>query len=119
MEFNLLVGDRLNFGTCKFKMAIFKSVQVIAENIRFASLYVQNIFMHELEHGLNYQICNSTWDTRRERKYSAKFTNMGWCKNLGFLHTNEDTSTFLTNGFSHHYHLEGSTFIFRGIRSDF
>ena len=26
---------------------------------------------------------------------------------------------FLMNGFSHHYHFEESTFIFRGIRSDF
>ena len=26
---------------------------------------------------------------------------------------------YLTNGFSHHYHLGESTFIFRGIRSDF
>ena len=26
---------------------------------------------------------------------------------------------YLTNGFSHHYHLEESTFSFRGVRSDF
>ena len=26
---------------------------------------------------------------------------------------------YLTNGFSHHYHLVESTFIFRGVRSDF
>ena len=26
---------------------------------------------------------------------------------------------YMTNGFSHHYHLEESTFIFRGVRSDF
>ena len=26
---------------------------------------------------------------------------------------------YLTNGISHHYHLGESTFIFRGIRSDF
>ena len=26
---------------------------------------------------------------------------------------------YLTNGFSHHYHLGESTFIFRGVRSDF
>ena len=26
---------------------------------------------------------------------------------------------FLTNGFSHHYHLGKSTFIFRDVRSDF
>ena len=26
---------------------------------------------------------------------------------------------YLTNGFSHHYYLEESTFIFRGVRSDF
>ena len=26
---------------------------------------------------------------------------------------------YLTNGFSHHYHLDESTFIFRGVRSDF
>ena len=26
---------------------------------------------------------------------------------------------YLTNGFSHHYHLGESTFIFRGIRGDF
>ena len=26
---------------------------------------------------------------------------------------------YLTNGFSHHYHLGQSTFIIRGIRSDF
>ena len=26
---------------------------------------------------------------------------------------------YLTNGFSHYYHLGESTFIFRGIRSDF
>ena len=26
---------------------------------------------------------------------------------------------YLTNGFSHHYHLDESTFIFRGVRSNF
>ena len=26
---------------------------------------------------------------------------------------------YLTNGFSHYYHLGESTFIFRGVRSDF
>ena len=26
---------------------------------------------------------------------------------------------YLTNGFSHHYHLDDSTFSFRGVRSDF
>ena len=26
---------------------------------------------------------------------------------------------YLTNGFSHHYHLGESTLIFRGVRSDF
>ena len=26
---------------------------------------------------------------------------------------------YLTNGFSHRYHLDESTFIFRGVRSDF
>ena len=26
---------------------------------------------------------------------------------------------YLTNGFSHHYHLGESTFIFRGVRGDF
>ena len=26
---------------------------------------------------------------------------------------------YLMNGFSHHYHLGQSTFIFRGVRSDF
>ena len=26
---------------------------------------------------------------------------------------------YLMNGFSHHYHLDESTFIFRGVRSDF
>ena len=26
---------------------------------------------------------------------------------------------YLTNGFSHHYHLGESTFIFRGVKSDF
>ena len=26
---------------------------------------------------------------------------------------------YLTNGFSHYYHLSDSTFIFRGVRSDF
>ena len=29
------------------------------------------------------------------------------------------SSIYLTNGFSHHYHLSKSTFIFRGVRSDF
>ena len=28
-------------------------------------------------------------------------------------------NTYLMNGFSHHYHLGESTFIFRGVRSDF
>ena len=26
---------------------------------------------------------------------------------------------YLMNGFAHHYQLDGSTFIFRGVRSDF
>ena len=38
IEVNLLVGDRLFFVTCKFEMAIFNIVQVMAENIRFAFL---------------------------------------------------------------------------------
>ena len=28
-------------------------------------------------------------------------------------------NSYMTNGFSHHYHLEESAFIFRGVRSDF
>ena len=33
----------------------------------------------------------------------------------GFLSFNP----YLTNGFSHHYQLDESTFIFKGVRSDF
>ena len=29
------------------------------------------------------------------------------------------SNTYLTNGFSHHYHLGDSIFIFKGVRSDF
>ena len=32
---------------------------------------------------------------------------------------NEMINSYLTNGFSHHYHLGESTFIFRGVRNDF
>ena len=45
VKFNLLVGDRLFFFICKFEMAIFQIVQVMAENIRFAFLYVLSIFL--------------------------------------------------------------------------
>ena len=30
-----------------------------------------------------------------------------------------ELNPYLTNGFSHHYHLDEYTFIFRGVRSDF
>ena len=28
-------------------------------------------------------------------------------------------NSYLTNGFSHHYHLGGSSFVFRGVRCNF
>ena len=31
----------------------------------------------------------------------------------------DNINPYLTNGFSHHYHLGESTFMFRGIRSNF
>ena len=31
----------------------------------------------------------------------------------------QTVNPYLTNGFSHHYHLDVSIFIFRGVRSDF
>ena len=31
----------------------------------------------------------------------------------------ENINPYLTNGFSHHYQLDESTFIFRGVKSDF
>ena len=48
MEFNLLVGDMLFLLTCKFEMAIFKIVQVMIENIRFAFLYVLSTFNEQI-----------------------------------------------------------------------
>ena len=37
----------------------------------------------------------------------------------GVLSYNKLVNPYLTNGFYHHYHLGESTFIFRGVRSDF
>ena len=45
MDFSLLVGDTSVFDSRKFEMEIVKIVQVIAENIRFAFLYVLSIFI--------------------------------------------------------------------------
>ena len=40
--------------------------------------------------------------------------------NSGACHCNTiGINPYLTNGFSHHYQLGESTFIFRGVRSDF
>ena len=50
MEFNLLVADMLFCVTCKFEIAIFKSVQVTAENVRFAFLYVLSILCKNHTH---------------------------------------------------------------------
>ena len=36
-----------------------------------------------------------------------------------FNHVDSLINSYLTNGFSHHYQLGESTFIFRGVRSDF
>ena len=36
-----------------------------------------------------------------------------------YLHGVSHFNPYLTNGFSHHYRLGESTFIFRGVRSDF
>ena len=59
---------------------------------------------------------------------------MGVCSPLRFLHTHRHDgwaleylwpcniikfNPYLTNGFSHHYHLGESTVIFRGVRSNF
>ena len=43
---------------------------------------------------------------------SSKFDNI---EGLDWMHLNP----YLTNGFSHYYHLGESTFIFRGVRCDF
>ena len=44
MEFSLRVGDMSFFVFCKFEILIFKVVQVMAENIPFAFLYVLSIY---------------------------------------------------------------------------
>ena len=38
---------------------------------------------------------------------------------LKYTKTPASINPYLTNGFSHHYHLDESTFIFRGVRIDF
>ena len=47
-----------------------------------------------------------------------------WSQNISFqsemkVKTGQDLNPYLTNGFYHHYHLDESICIFRGVRSDF
>ena len=48
-------------------------------------------------------------------------SSSGHCSDAfkGNFRGNTSINPYLMNGFSHHYHLGQSTFIFRGIRSDF
>ena len=39
--------------------------------------------------------------------------------NSSKVQDNYEVNPYLTNGFSHHYHLDEFIFIFRGVRSDF
>ena len=39
--------------------------------------------------------------------------------NVSLPMPNRQVNPYLTNGFSHHYHLDESIFICRGVRSDF
>ena len=53
--------------------------------------------------------------------YSHAYVNLnetkhGCPKNIAYKY---HINPYLTNGFSHHYQLDESTFIFRGFRSDF
>ena len=43
MEFGQLMIDILVYVSCKFQMYIFKTAQVISENVRIAFLYVLSI----------------------------------------------------------------------------
>ena len=43
--------------------------------------------------------------------YLIELIRLVWCE--------RSLNPYLTNGFSHHYRLGESTFIFRGVRSDF
>ena len=45
-----LVADMFFCVSCKFEIAIFKSVQVTAENVRFAFLYVLSILCKNHPH---------------------------------------------------------------------
>ena len=45
MEFGLLMKDILVNVSCKFEMYIFKTAQVINENVRIAFLYVLSIIL--------------------------------------------------------------------------
>ena len=44
MEFGQIMTDILVYVSCKFQMYIFKTAQVISENVRIAFLYVQSIY---------------------------------------------------------------------------
>ena len=46
MEFGQLMIEILVNVSCKFEMYIFKSAQVINENVRIAFLYVLSIFLN-------------------------------------------------------------------------
>ena len=49
-----------------------------------------------------------------------RLANRGYkVENVHLEFKNLHGDRYLMNGFSHHYHLGESTFIFRGIRSDF
>ena len=44
---------------------------------------------------------------------------MGFLYPCSFQSGEKYINPYLTNGFAHHYQLDESTFIFRGVRSDF
>ena len=52
---------------------------------------------------------------RRLRLFSIMHSVTVTCKK----HVMNELNPYLTNGFSHHYQLDESTFVFRGVRSDF
>ena len=70
MEFGQLMIDILVNVSCKFEMYIFKTAQVINENVRIVFLYVLSIFLLETKQSIGLYgnlfvivMCNAMVDT--------------------------------------------------------
>ena len=76
MEFGQLMIDILVYVSCKFQMYIFKTAQVINENVRIAFLYVLSIYRC-----LKKSFCNKLMHSKLKSKDPSR--NCVHLKRLG------------------------------------